>query len=93
MTFATTIGVLGAAMLLLAFILNQLHIWKDEYFIYDLCNMIGGGLLVWYALLLSSYPFAVLNGVWGLVSLKDVITDYRRNSQRTTRGFFRKWMQ
>ncbi len=93
MTLVTLIGVVGATLLLLAFVLNQLHLWKDDYFIYDLCNMAGGALLVWYALLLSSYPFAVLNAVWGLVSLKDVVTDFRRNSKRSTRGFFRKWMQ
>ncbi len=93
MTLVMLIGVCGATLLLLAFILNQLHVWKDDYFIYDLCNMAGGALLVWYAVLLSAWPFAVLNGVWSLVSLRDVVADFRRNSKRTGRGFFRHWMQ
>jgi hypothetical protein len=93
MTATTLIGVSGAALLLLSFILNQLHVWKDDYLIYDLCNMAGGALLVWYAVLLAAWPFAVLNGIWSLVSLRDVVGDATRNSRRTGRGFFRKWLQ
>lgn len=89
----TIIGIAGATLLLIAFSLNQTHVWKDEYLIYDLCNLLGGALMVWYALLLAAYPFAALNAVWALVSFRDVCTDALRNSRRRDRGFFRKWMQ
>lgn len=78
MDIKTWIGVIGAACILIAFVLEQLLIWKNEELRYDALNLFGGTLLVIYALLLGSYPFAVLNGVWALVSLRDVIKDLRR---------------
>lgn len=93
MEYTISIGIFGATLLLLAFVCNQLHFWKDEYLIYDLCNFFGGSLMVWYALLLGAYPFAVLNAVWAIVSFRDVCTDALRNSRRRERGFFRKWMR
>lgn len=72
------IGTSGAALILLAFILNQLHYWSDEDLIYDLCNLVGSGLLIWYSLLLDSTPFLILNSIWALVSLRDVFTDLKK---------------
>lgn len=69
----TLIGSLGAALVLIAFILNQFHVWKDTDFKYDFLNFVGSVFLIIYAILLKSYPFLILNTIWGLVSLKDVI--------------------
>ncbi|MCX6782207.1 MAG: hypothetical protein NTW66_03780 [Candidatus Magasanikbacteria bacterium] len=78
MDLITVIGILGAASILLCFILNQSHIWKDTDLKYDLLNFIGSSLLVVYGILIHAYPFVVLNGVWAIVSLKDVIIDLRK---------------
>lgn len=72
------IGALGAFIILIAFILNQFGIWKNSDIRYDLVNVIGSILLIWYAVLLSSTPFIVLNIVWGSVSLRDVMIGIRR---------------
>lgn len=69
----TLIGSLGAALVLIAFILSQFHVWKDTDFKYDFLNFVGSVFLIIYAILLKSYPFLILNTIWGLVSLKDVI--------------------
>ena len=91
---AVYIGSTGAGLILLAFVLGQLHKWKDTYFIYDFVNLVGSVLLIWYAILLSSWPFLVLNGVWALVSLRDVVTDLRRNSRKVkAMGSWDKWMR
>jgi len=79
----TVVGVVGAGLVLLAFVLEQFHIWRDDELRYDLVNFIGGTLLVIYALLVAAYPFAVLNGVWALVSLRDTIGDLRKNTIRS----------
>ena len=42
---------------------------------YDIWNFLGAGLLVAYSLALRAHPFAVLNGVWALFSLKDIFKD------------------
>ncbi|OGY98665.1 MAG: hypothetical protein A2855_01395 [Candidatus Liptonbacteria bacterium RIFCSPHIGHO2_01_FULL_57_28] len=72
------IGIAGATLILLAFVLNELHIWSEDSLAYDVTNFIGGALLVWYAWLIHSWPFVVLNGVWTLVALRDSISDMRR---------------
>lgn len=72
------VGIAGAALVLIAFVLNELHVWNEDDLVYDLTNLIGGALLVWYSWLINSWPFAILNGVWTLVALRDVILDLRR---------------
>ena len=67
------IGIIGAAIILICFLLNQFHKLNRDSFIYDFCNLIGSTILIYYAYLIWSVPFMVLNGVWAVVSLKDVI--------------------
>jgi len=90
MNTITLIGTIGALIILVAFTLNQKHIWKDTYLAYDLCNFVGGILLIIYAFLLESYPFVVLNLVWTTISIKDVVADIKRD-KKNYRGFFSKW--
>lgn len=72
--FPVVIGTLGATIILVAFILNQLNKLKNDSLAYDLLNAIGSLLLIWYAILLSSVPFLILNGVWAIVSIKDIVS-------------------
>lgn len=88
------IGSAGAGLILVAFILGQLHIWKDTYFSYDLMNAVGSLLLLLYAWMGQSWPFFVLNFVWALVSLRDCIVDLQRNARKPhTMGPWAKWFQ
>lgn len=72
------IGSTGAAIILVAFIALQLHYLNDEDVRYDAANLVGSVLLVWYAYTGGSWPFFILNTVWGLVSLRDIATYYMR---------------
>lgn len=76
------IGIIGASIILMAFMLLQTHVWKDSYFIYDFANFIGSILLVYYAISSHTYPFAVLNGVWAIVSLRDIFIDSAKKSKK-----------
>ena len=78
------IGIIGALISLYAFIMLQSNIWKNDDLRYDLSNFIGSALLLAYSLMTKVYPFAVLNTVWALLSLKDVIIDLRRMSLQKT---------
>ena len=78
----TLIGTAGATLILIAFVLNQFHVWKDDDLLYDTVNFVGAALLVTYAVLLGSWPFAVLNGVWTIVSLRDAFLDVQRKHRR-----------
>ncbi len=78
MNITEIIGASGATLILIAFIFEQTHRWKDTDLKYDAVNLLGSVLLIAYAVLLHSYPFLVLNGVWVIVSLRDVIVDLKR---------------
>jgi hypothetical protein len=67
------VGTIGAALVLFAFILNQMNIIKNDNILYDFINFVGSLLLVIYAAMTGSIPFIILNSVWGLFSLKDVL--------------------
>lgn len=77
-TITLMIGLSGMVLVLLAFLMNQTHIWKDTDLIYDGTNFLGGALLVWYAWIIYSWPFLLLNGVWALWSLRDVYLDIKQ---------------
>lgn len=72
----TIIGIIGAGMVLFAFIMVQMKKWTPESFYFDLVNFLGSVVLIVYGLLLNSIPFIILNTVWAAFSLRDVI---RRN--------------
>lgn len=78
MDYFELIGIVGATLILVAFVMEQLHKWKDTDLKYDVFNAIGGTLMVVYAYLLGSYPFLILNMVWAAVSIRDVINDLRK---------------
>jgi hypothetical protein len=73
MDVTTIIGILGAGTVLIAFLLNQVNKLKNSDLAYDALNFVGSALLMLYAILLSSWPFLILNTVWAAVSLRDVV--------------------
>jgi len=77
----TLIGFGGALIVLIAFVLNQIHKLNEDDTTYDVLNLVGSAMLVAYALIIRSYPFAILNLVWAGVSLSDVVSDVRRGPQ------------
>ena len=66
-------GFIGALTILVFFFLNQTHRIDRNSKLYDAGNVIGSSLLVLYALFIGSTPFVVLNVVWILVSLRDIV--------------------
>ena len=72
------IGITGTGIILITFLLNQSGKWSAESHSYDAANALGSLILVGYAILLGSIPFMILNGVWFIVSLRDVIRSFRR---------------
>lgn len=77
MDIALFIGASGALLMLVAFVANETHKWKDSDLIYDTVNFIGSVLLIIYAVILEGYPFIVLNIIWAGVSLRDIYIDLK----------------
>jgi hypothetical protein len=78
MDLSTIVGVVGATIILVSFLLNQSGKWSAESRSYDLANAIGSIILVSYAVLLGSVPFMILNSVWFVVSFRDVVKSFRK---------------
>ncbi|MBI2581589.1 hypothetical protein HYV87_00485 [Candidatus Woesearchaeota archaeon] len=58
-------GIIGVVCILVAFILDEFYKkLNSETIPYNLLNILGAGLLMYYAYTLQSWPFVVLNAVW-----------------------------
>lgn len=73
MTYVDILGTVGASIILIFFLLSQTHKISVDSKAYDLFNFLGSGLLIAYSILISAWPFVVLNGIWAIYSLKDLI--------------------
>jgi hypothetical protein len=69
----TLLGVLGALIILVCFVANEFNKLDKHSTLYDLGNVIGSLLLIYYAYLIASWPFILLNAVWGVVALRDLL--------------------
>ena len=83
--FNTAVGIAGMSIILILFILNETKKLSQETTLYDAANAAGALLLVYYAYALKAWPFLVLNAVWGLFSLYEVIMDFARAGGRDAR--------
>ncbi len=58
-------GIGGMAFILTAFILDEfVPAFNQNTWRYNVLNILGSGLLGYYAFSLQAWPFVVLNGVW-----------------------------
>ena len=68
------IGTIGMLFLLIAFVLNLFNKFTQGTVFYNILNIIGGGLLIYYAYALNSIPFLILEAVWTLFATYKLIT-------------------
>lgn len=73
------VGLVGAICILVGFVGHELFAWRRASWRYDLVNTVGAALLLMYALDTNSLPFILLNIVWLVVALKDIVTRLVRN--------------
>ncbi len=59
------LGIFGMVCILLAFILEEfVPRFNQNTISYNLLNILGAGLLLYYGISIKGWPFVVLNGVW-----------------------------
>lgn len=80
MDSVSTIGIFGAIIVLASYFYNQTGKLSTKSYVYDLANLIGSSILVVYALIIGSFPFAILNFIWAGISLKDVFRALKRQT-------------
>jgi hypothetical protein len=71
--FELIIGFIGMCLILIAFLMDQMHKWNSDSIQYDGFNFVGSALMCYYAFFIPSYPFLGLNLIWALISFKDLI--------------------
>jgi hypothetical protein len=69
MSASSLIGSVGVTILLLAFVLNLLQKLKSDSPAYLVMNVTGAGLACVSSVMISFWPFVVLEGVWAVASL------------------------
>lgn len=79
-------GIAGMCCILVGFFLVQSHRWSPDRLAYDVLNGVGSALLVWYAWDGSAWPFLVLNAIWMLYSLKDIVFADRKGVKMVRNG-------
>jgi hypothetical protein len=62
---ATSIGFVGVALLLAAFLANLFHLLRADGHAYMGLNFAGAGLACYSSWLIGFMPFVLLEGVWG----------------------------
>ncbi len=64
-TLSLVIGIGGMLFILVAFVLDEFFkTWQQNTLRYNILNLIGSLLLLFYAYAISSWPFIILNLVW-----------------------------
>jgi len=80
------VGITGVICILTAFILDEFYRkFNSETISYNLLNIAGSGLLIYYALILKSWPFVTLNAVWlaaAVIKIVKIIPNRNKNSYR-----------
>jgi hypothetical protein len=66
-------GMCGMICILLAFVLNVFKRIEPSSMAFLWLNLAGSVLLAWYAILLASAPFLILNAVWSVVALWGIL--------------------
>ena len=73
------VQIVGAVLVLAAFIAAQLRLVHQESIVYLLLNVVGAGILAVLAFEERQWGFLLLEGAWTLVSLRGVIQWMRRD--------------
>ncbi len=69
MTYNDIIGVIGVALILVAYFLNTEALIAVNGKLFYVMNMIGAALACYASFLISYWPFVILEGTWTLVSI------------------------
>lgn len=67
-------GIVGVVCILIAFLLDEFYQkFNSETASYNLINILGAGLLIYYAYALKSWPFVALNAVWLIAAVVKLV--------------------
>ncbi len=60
-----SIGILGMLCIVVAFVLDEFYKkFNQNTAQYNVLNILGSALLLYYGYTLAAWPFVILNGIW-----------------------------
>jgi energy-converting hydrogenase Eha subunit E len=74
------IGFVGAVLILLGFYRTSIGKWKNKSFIYELDNLVGASLLIFYQFHLRAFISVTVNIIWAAVAFRGLIPFAERYS-------------
>ena len=77
MNYNDIVGTTGVGMILLAYFCNIFGWINGKGKLFFVLNMVGGGLACYASLLISYWPFVILEGTWFLVSVIGLLKTFR----------------
>lgn len=72
------VSLAGAMMILAAFAAQQSGRWRSVDTTYLALNLVGSGILTWFAVEAGNLGLIVLEGAWALISLWSLVKTLRR---------------
>ena len=69
MIYENTIGVIGVALILMAYFLHTARYITNNGKLYYVMNIFGAALACYASFLIGYLPFVILEGTWTLVSI------------------------
>lgn len=69
--------VVGALLILAAYVAAQFRVLNQESFLYLVLNLVGSAVLAWLAWIDRQWGFLLLEAVWALVSLWSIVQHLR----------------
>lgn len=85
MDFAFWSGILGVCAILTGFLLINTHRVTADSLLYDVLNAVGSMLLIVSAVMTKAWPFVIVNGVFAVYSLKDILFQDLRPHRKVLR--------
>ena len=92
MTFAETIGSIGVALLLVAFVLNLRNVLDRTSRVYQGLNGVGAGLACYASYLIGFFPFVVLEGAWCLAAVVALARTWAERKETTPARIALAWL-
>ena len=63
------IGAIGVGLILIAYFLNIFSLIKKDGVLFFVLNIIGASITCYASVLISFWPFIILEGTWAIVSV------------------------
>ena len=75
--FFQLVSLVGALLILAAYLANSRQWLGPPDRVYNLMNLVGGGLLFWVAVVDHRIGFVILEGAWALIAIPPLLNPPR----------------